>query len=143
MGLVSDFFLADEISLASIDLLRRPATDRRSVQAKGVEVVKLVQLQCIVDGSKFEDHLDELRSLLVRSASEDGPWVFSMPKPITKVLTSADDTTLQRLSEAWARTEEWSQDGATAREIASLLNKIAALARSSTNDEAMYVWVSL
>ena len=110
MALLSDFFIATPAEVQSLNIVRSPAKSFPSIQARAVEVVKLVQLQCILDGSVFKDHLKELDGLIIRSASDDGPWVITVPSIVTESLAQADEEKINRYGTAWASTEEWKLD---------------------------------
>ncbi len=144
MGLLSDFFIATNAEVKSLEISKSPAGSVPSVQARSVEVVKLTQLQCIIDGSVFSDHLEQLGTMRVRSEGDEGPWVFLVPDVITRTLAESDENRLQQIANAWASTEEWKMDGGKPEDIFPLLNKLGSLAkRAKVENREMYLWLSL
>lgn len=144
MGLLSDLFITTPPELQSLDIRQSPAQSLPSVRARRIEVVKLVQLQCIMDGSSFNDHLNSLGDMIVRSASDDGRWVVLVPNALTRALAEADRSQLEEMGRLWASTEEWLLDGGREEEIISLIKEIATLARKAVaGGQNLYCWISL
>ncbi len=144
MGLLSDFFVASKSEMDSLDIQQSPAKNLPSVQARRVEVVKVVQLQCIIDGSLFNDHLDDLDNMIVKEASDDGPWVLAVPKIITETLASADSRKIEDIGRSWALTKEWQTDGGNPEDVIPLVKQIGELAkRAQLEVKALYLWVCL
>ncbi len=82
--------------------------------------------------------------MIVRSAGDDGPWVISVPDVVTRTLGQSEAAELQRIAIAWASTEEWKRDRAKPKDIVSLIQGLAALAkRANAEKKEMYVWASL
>ena len=100
MGVLSDFFIATEKEVQSFDASASPVNSFPTLQARRIDVVKLVLLQCVMDGSTFDAHLDMLDTLLLRSESDDGPWVVIVPMDIQKALAIADDHQLNQYGTA-------------------------------------------
>ena len=143
MGLLSDFFIATTAEVDAFDINDGPAGSLPTFQAGSVDVVKLTQLQCIIDGSVFGDHLAELGRMRVRSEGDDGPWVFCVPDVITRTLAEADESRLQQIASAWALTEEWQLDGGRPEDLIPLLNNVGGLAkRANVENRGLYLWVS-
>jgi hypothetical protein len=143
MALLSDFFIATRAELDSLDIGKSPAGSLPAVQARSVEVVKLIQLQCIMDGSAFSDHLDQLGAMRVRSEGDDGPWVFRVPDIVTTTLAASEENRLQQIANAWALTDEWKMDRGRPQDILLLLNNLGSLAKQATvENREMYLWVS-
>jgi hypothetical protein len=144
MALLSDFFVATSSELNSLDANQSPAKLLPSIQSRSIEVVKLTQLQCIIDGSTFEEHLKELDNMIVKAASDDGPWIVLVPNAVTKALAEADQARLEDIGRSWASTEEWTRDSGKEEEIISVVKDIAKLAQQAEFDKRnMYLWVCL
>ncbi len=144
VGLLSDFFIATQAEVDALDIARSPAGSLPTLQARSIEVVKLTQLQCIVDGSQFSDHLKELGSMIVRSADDDGPWVILVPDVVTRTLAQSEASELQRIAIAWASTDEWQRDRAKPKDIVSLIQGLGTLAkRAKVDNREMYLWACL
>jgi hypothetical protein len=144
MGVLSDFFIATDDEAQSFDASSSPVNAFPTFQARRIDVVKLVLLQCAIDGSTFEAHLDLLDTLFLRSESDDGPWVLIVPIDIQKALASADDYQLDQYGIAWASTEEWISDGGKPGEVIACLKDLARLAKQAEKENRnIYLWVAL
>ena len=144
MPVLSDFFVAPLDEVLGFDAKRSPESLFPSIRAKGVEIVKLVQLQCIVEGSTFDDHLADLDSLFLRTEAESGPWVLTVPKTLQQSLATASEAELENIGQRWAATDEWIRDSGNPHEVAQLVREVAGLARKMKELVGdMYLWVSL
>jgi hypothetical protein len=144
MALLSDFFITTPSELNSLDINQSPAKLLPSIQSRSIDVVKLTQLQCVIDGSTFEEHLKELDNMIVKSASDDGPWIVLVPNAVTKALAESDQARLENIGRSWASTEEWTRDGGKKQEIISVVKDIAKLAQQTEFDKQnLYIWVCL
>jgi hypothetical protein len=143
MGLLSDFFIATKAEVDSLEIAKSPTGSLPAVQARSVEVVKLTQLQCVIDGSVFSDHLEQLGAMKVRSGGDDGPWVFLVPGVIATTLAESDASRLQQIANAWASTDEWKMDGGKPEDLFRLLTDLGSLAkRAGVEKRELYLWVS-
>jgi hypothetical protein len=144
MSVLTDFFVASPSEVQSMEVDQSPVGRFPGLQAKRTEVVMIVQLQCIVDGSRFEDHLGELDALFVRSETDDGPWIVRIPESLFAFLWSADADAVRVIGTRWAQTEEWKASGGTPDDIVSFLGQICELARvAKSGGKGLYVWMSL
>lgn len=144
MSLLSDFFIANPIEVQSFDAEKSPLKSFPTIQAKSIEIIKLIQLQRILDGSPFNDLIKDLDALTIRTVSDDGPWVILVPEIVVNSLAQADEHDLIQYGEAWASTEEWILDHGKTDDVIALIKDIAALARKTKDQEQnMYLWVSL
>jgi hypothetical protein len=144
MALLSDFFVAAANELDQLDLAKGPATHFRCLRASRTDVVKIVRLQCLVDGTRFEDRLGGLDSLFVRTAGDDGPWIIGVPEPLVSKLATCNEEEINSLGTRWAKTEEWVLDGGKPENIVPLLLEIVKLARQAEQEnKKLYVWISL
>jgi hypothetical protein len=144
MALLSDFFVATADEVNGLDLSQSPANRFLCLRARRTDVVKLVQLQCLVDGTRFQDHVRELDTLFVRSAGDKGPWVVIVPKPLVDALSESSDAQISALGRRWAETDEWVRDGGTPENIVPFLRDIVRLAQQSKREnKSLYIWISV
>ena len=117
MGLLTDFFIAAPSDIKALDISQSPVGSFPGLQAKNTDPVKIVRLQCCIDGRTFEEHMplvDEMYEKLVRDGGQEGPWIFRVPQILCDALASASPADIDRYGKAWAATEEWTTDGGTA-----------------------------
>jgi hypothetical protein len=144
MGLLTDFFIAAPTEIQGLDIARSPVGRFPGLHAKSTDPVKLVQLQCCIDGAASEERMPMLDEMLVRDAGEEGPWIFRVPQTLCDALASASPADIERHGKAWAITEEWRADGGTEAELVPYLGEIARLAaRARGGQRALYVWMCL
>jgi hypothetical protein len=144
MGLLTDFFIADPADIETLDISRSPIGEFAAIEGKRTDPVKIVRLQCCIDGSTFEERMPQLNEMLVREAAEDGPWIYRVPPALCEALASARAADLDRYGRAWAATEEWTLDGGTPAEIVPYLGQIAQLAsRAKAEQMSLFIWTSL
>jgi hypothetical protein len=144
MALLSDFFIASTNEIQSLNILQSPGKTFPAVQARAIELVKITKLQCIIDGSVFNDHIKDLDGMIVRSAGDDGPWIILLPNIITKTLLESNETKLADIGKSWAVTEEWVLDGGKPENIIPLIKNLTNLAKKAQAEKrSIYLWVSL
>jgi hypothetical protein len=144
MGLLTDFFVAAPTEIQSVDIAHSPVGSFPGLHAKRTDPVKLVQLQCCIDGATFEERMPLLDEMLVRDAGQEGPWIFRVPQTLSDALASAGPADIQTHGRAWAATDEWRADGGTEAELVPYLSEIAQLAsRARAEQRALYVWMCL
>ncbi len=114
------------------------------VHAKRVDPVKIVQLQCCIEGVPFEERLPLLDTMLVRDAGEDGPWIIRLPELLESSLASFSLADIDRYGRAWAATEEWQMDDGSPDWIVPFLGEISRLAASArAQQRSVFVLMSL
>jgi hypothetical protein len=143
MSSITDFFVARQDEALHRVLDRGPAGVFPAVQGGRADPVKILQLQCLLDGSTFEERLEDLDALLL-CGGDEGPWIASVPEIITRTLARASPEQLVDVASRWASTEEWMADGGTAENLMPWLRQIAVLAtQAEDSGRKLYVWTSL
>ena len=144
MGLLTDFFIAAPSDIDVLDISQSPVGRFPGLEAKRTDPVKIVQLQCCIDGRTFEEHLPLLDEMSVRDDGQEGPWLFRVPQILCDALASATPDDIDRHGRAWAATEEWTADGGTAADIVPYLAEIAQLAsRAKAEQRSLFMWMCL
>ena len=142
MGILSDFFLATPDQLSQLDISRGPVTTLPTVQARRIDLVKLATLQEVIEQSaSFGELVGALDSSM--EGDEDGPWVVPVSQSIVSALATANDDELAQFATAWAETDEWIADGGTAPDLQLLLTQLSRLARQTTTERFLFMWISL
>jgi hypothetical protein len=142
--MLTDFFIATTAEVQALDITRGPSAQVQCLRAKRTDPVKIVQLQCCIEGVPFEQRMPLLDTMLVREAAQEGPWVFRLPEALESTLASSSVSDIERYGRAWAATEEWQRDGGTPEQIVPFLAEIAHLASSArTQQSSVFVWMSL
>lgn len=75
MGYLTDFFVATPAEMQSVDIARTPVGSFPGLPAKRTDPVKLVQLQCCIDDTTFEERLPLLDEMLVRDGGTEAELV--------------------------------------------------------------------
>ena len=142
--MLTDYFVSTPVEVQALDIAQTPANSVSCLRAKRTDPVKIVQLQCCIDGVPFEQRMSLLDTMLVCQAGQEGPWIFRLPDVLERRLASASAEEIDRFGKAWAATEEWTRDGGTPRTIVTLLGAIAQLAvEARAQEQSVYFWMSL
>ena len=142
--MLSDFFTATADELANVDIATGPSTQAPCLRAKHVDPVKIVQLQCCIEGVEFEERISLLDEIFVRDGGDDGPWIIRLPEHLETALALFNPPDIDRYGRAWAETEEWQRDGGTPDLIIPLLGEIVRLvAAGRAEDQSTFVWICL
>ena len=142
--MLTDFFTATPAEVQALDISQSPSKSVRCLRAQLADPIKIVQLQCCIDGASFKTHEPLLDTMLVRQAADDGPWFFRLPEIIESRLATASPAELDRIGKTWAATEEWTRDGGTPQVIVPFLSAIAQFAvEARSQKRSVYIWMSL
>ena len=142
--MLTDFFVATPAEVKALDITQTPATSVRCLRAQRTDPVKIVQLQCCIDGASFAERMPLLDTMLMRQAGEEGPWIFKLPEVLESRLATASADELDRFGKLWAATEEWTRDGGTPQIIVPFLAAIAQFAvEARAQKRSVYIWMSL
>ena len=143
MGILTDFVIANDCDGSAIGEAIRPADRWPTLEAKGVDTIKLSTLYCSISGVEYSSDLE--RSFeLVGGNQDEGPWVFKFPEVVLDAIASVPTANFHAVAEAWASTEELQMDRWTshdAAEFITLIQKYAQKARST--NATMFLWMSL
>lgn len=141
--MLTDFFIATPAEVEALDIARGPSANGQCLRAKRTDPVKIVQLQCCIEGVPFEQRLPLLDEMMMRGG-EEGPWIFRVPNTLQSRLASASEQDIRQFGRAWAATEEWTRDGGTPENIVPFLQEIARLASQATAQQrSVFIWMCL
>ncbi len=171
MGILTDTFIASEAEIASTaPLAEGPLTRFPTVQAKGIDSVKLATLAAILAGDDLAHDPPDVQAFvagfvagierdfpLVRDlgapgdagdlseGSSRGPWIFRIPDTMTTRLARLSRAEMTRCGRRWAATEEWQLAKApSAGTVVKYLRRLCQLARRAGDPEQhMYLWIAL
>ena len=142
--MITDFFISTPSEVQALDIAQTPAITVRCLRATRADPVKIVQLQCCIDGASFKERMPLLDTMLVRHAGDEGPWIFRLPDVLESRLATASPDELDRFGKSWAATEEWTRDGGTPQIIVPFLAAIAQFAfEARAQQRSVYIWMSL
>lgn len=139
---LSDFFIADPGDAAALDIESSPIGRFPGFEAKGVEIVKILTLLSLIDGSDVMSNIDHIDSYFVQQSDET--WLVAIPDAIRSHLSTAGDQQLASLARRWAETEEWQLDGGEEEDLRWILDEMAKLSAEAThNNQKLYLWICL
>jgi hypothetical protein len=140
MGVLSDFFIADDSSVPQYDCGPNfPAEDR--CQFKSITPLEAAGVLAVLRGGGDRiEMMSEFRCLTPEDAEE---WTQSVPSDMTSSLGKLTDTEIpevaQRCADVTAEELGW-----TTTDFEAVLKELCALARrASSSGRAMYLWNSL
>jgi hypothetical protein len=142
MGIINDIFIASETDLIKLTVFDSPLDFFPGIDASGINKVKIAMLSNIVGNVKFDEALNE--QPLIKTISEQGPWISRIPDRLRDMLASLANQDLQKVAVKWGKTKEFAADGWKHKDIAMLLEKLAHLARQAQPDgKSLFLWTSL
>jgi hypothetical protein len=141
MSLLNEFFVAEPAEI-TVDVIRRGTAGRRpAVLASSFTHLTMALLLVAIEGRPEDEAVDRLDAFDV-VGEPDGPWVIRLPDALRDALAGATAGDLRRYAERWVRAEELA--GATAEDMAALLESLAPLARTGRGaGSSLYLWVCL
>ncbi|QGW80399.1 hypothetical protein [Variovorax paradoxus] len=143
MGILSDFVIADTGSGVQIGESINPIDRWPTLQAKGVETIKLATLYCAISGKDYHNDLQKSFQL-VGGDKEEGPWVFEFPGDILRCVARLDSSNLHGVAQAWQATEEVQMDGWSVDDASEFIRALSVHARDAVAAEkSLYLWLSL
>jgi len=138
----TDLFIASAQDVRKLDVSQSPVGRLPGFQADMVDPVKLAELLCCVDGSRFEDHFEWLESSTVRQDNPNDPAIFETPPGVTELLAKAQPAELDEYAQAWAETGQWIADGGTPEVTLPIVFCLAELSRRAQSEgKKVYVWM--
>ena len=142
MGVLSDLVVAPVGDAERVAHAQVPSQVFDGIDIKGIDSVRFGTLHSLLTGQAFEDLLPLYDPVV--TVSDEGPWVFQIPREIVALLAGLDDTRKSEVARQWAKTEEFALDRWTEREVASVLDSISTLAKKVIEpDQALFLWMSL
>lgn len=140
MGILTDYFIATRAEAQDMDADALPISRFDCAQLKGVDSVVLAQLDVLVRELPFTEAVDA--SELIHMASEEGPWVLSVPHELVERLAKMPDAETASLATRWIQCEEL--QGWTTEDAIFVLNQLRRLAsKAVSSNKEMFLWVSL
>jgi hypothetical protein len=141
VGVLTGLVCATESEIRAIDPDELLSGTLPGLEIKGTGLVELGTLLAIIEGDRFDVSLQQFPDV-VGQESEQGPWVFGFSETLLRHLASASPGELQRLADAWVKTEE--MEGWTQPEVLSRLTEIASFAQDSLQaGKPVHLWVAL
>lgn len=131
MGILTDLLIADEDDATQIANSQYPLGEFTGIDLKGIDSVKLTMLHSILSGVSWEDLQSQY--IPIAEGSDDGPWVFLLPKDLIDNLTKLDQSGVIQIGSQWGKTEEFQLDKWKQEDVITILQKIVQLARQAAN----------
>lgn len=140
---LSDFFIANPSEVENIDIETSPLQRFSGFESKGVEIVKILTLLSLIDGSDVMENIDNMNSYFVQQ-SDEGMWIVAVPEAIVSHLSEATDSRIESLAHDWTNTEEWQLDGGSQEDVRWVLQEMKKLsATAADNVQNVYLWICL
>ena len=143
MGVLSDFVIAGPDDGTAIGASFKPATTWSTLEAKGVDTIKLSTLYCSATGTGYFDGL-EASFEFVGGDKEEGPWVFKFPAEVLSVIAGISGEQTDIVAATWVQSEELQLDQWLLAEASEFIESLSAHARQAVaSNSALYLWLSL
>jgi hypothetical protein len=142
MGLLTDIFAATDVEANELALDKSPAGSFPCIQAKSLDPVKFCTLENILVGTETRALVRNIK--LLRQASDDGPWVFSVSRELFGALSTLDDGEIASVAQTWSQTDELRADRWDKVSATDVLVKIVVLAKQAkASGRTLFVWACL
>ena len=141
---LTEFVLADRVDAQRVCDSVSPSDEFKSMDAKGVDPVKLGMLYAIL--ADTEDVPDFVDDEPLCDGGEEGPWVMELPKDLVQRLARLDATQIGAAATKWANTEEFSSeyDDWTPELVHEVLSDLAKLCAQAVGaNKSVLMWMSL
>lgn len=141
VGVLTDYFVATADQAAAL-ALRGPQHGRLpAMQAKWILPMRLGALYAIIaDLGEADPEVDEP----VDVDRPDGPWLTVIRDEVTAAIAAVSDESVASVGNAWAMTEEWQRDPASAEEVIAIVRELRKLAQhAGPPARRMYLWMCL
>lgn len=116
-----------------------------TLEAKGIDQVKLASLRFILRGEPPEDHavIQYMKSFDAQAdGGDEGPWIDSLPEDLVGLLATIAASDIPNLAAAWANTDEAKLDRWVAADVESLLAELSAFAAGAVaQGKRVLLWV--
>jgi len=143
MGILTDFVIADAGSGNDLGESFNPSEQWPTLQAKGIETIKLATLYCAITGNCYHNDIQESFEF-VGGDKEEGPWVFEFPSEILHAIACVSEPQVQGIAHQWASTDEMKMDRWSPEEAATFISELSAHASRATDaGKSLYLWLSL
>lgn len=148
MGVLSELVIADEMDAQAVGESDSPSRQWDGIAWKSIDQIKLSTLWVLlggvpVDTDEVMQKLDTFKLLF--EESENGPWVFLIPRELRDRLAemgSKELEDLDQLTRSWATTDEmqgWHQS-----EVVELIHDLSDLSeRAKLDGKELLLWMSL
>ena len=139
MGLLTNIFVAP--TNAPPDADEEPEVEPGAgIQLKSITSLNLSTLWAIIEAVPWTpDFMDGFESL---STEAEGPWLERCPREFVKALRKVDTKNLDRISKAWAATDE--MEGWDPGDARALVEELTRLAPAADNaGRSLYIWTCL
>jgi hypothetical protein len=118
-----------------------------TLEAKGIDQVKLASLRFILKGEPPEDNavIQYMKSFDIHAdGGAEGPWIDSLPEDLVGLLAAIPVADIPNLATAWANTEEAQLDRWLAADVEPVLGELSALAAGAVaQGKRLLLWVCL
>lgn len=124
MGLITDFVIAEVGIGGELGAADNPSDHWPTLQAKGVETIKLATLFCAITGVTYHNNIQKSFPL-VGGNEEEGPWVFLFPPEILAAIAGVETSQVAAIAQKWAATEDLSMDGWSVPDASIFIRELA------------------
>jgi hypothetical protein len=141
MGILVNFISADEDDIEAIGEAEHPVAEWSGVEARDIDVAKIVTLHMLLTGEYMEDVIYAYEPVYGDVTGEP-PIVLRLPDAMTERLASLEEEVAEAVGEELASTEIFEMSNVPFEEVQSLVAELAELARiAESQGQAIFVWM--
>ena len=137
MSMPAIFFTAAD-AVAKTVHLNHTLPQEDVAELSSVDTLKMSTLWAIIDEEPWDVKLMDAFDEIYATKEE---WLYRIPEALTKKVALLDDSKLDRVSKAWAATDEMLCEPSEAAELFRLIAEVAA--RSIHTHRSLFLYTSL
>jgi len=142
MGVLSDVIVASAAEAQRVLDVDSGARPWPWAPMKGIDHVKLGQLEAVFRGGAYDPGFVEACELL--ASADESVWVFRIPDILTDQLARLGPSAMKAPASEWAKAEEFALDRWTPQQVEEALSELASLAvKARATGKDLLLWMSL
>ena len=142
VGLLTSVVIADFSDAKAIEQSSNPVETWEGFDARGIDPVKLEQLQLLVQKESSTEQADVTFPLL--AGADEGPWVFGFPQGFTALLAKLTPPTLLQVTRQWLETDELLMDNWQLQETRTVLTSLQCVAQKAlAQNRSLIICISM
>ena len=141
--MLTDIFIAAPSDAEAICSATAPNQNWACLQLKGLDNIKLASLLSTLGDDENAAAL-EGETLLIFTASSDGPWIFALPEKLKDLLANLHASEVSSVASRWASHEELKSDGWSKEDVETLLGMLIDFSQSAIEaNKPLLLWMCL
>jgi predicted DNA-binding protein len=141
MGILVNFISADEDDLEAIGESLRPVDEWSGVEARDIDIAKLITLHTLLTGEGVEDVMYAYEPVY-GDVTGAPPLILRLPDEVKQRLAALQEESVEAVAEELAATEVFEYSQISFEEVEALIADLAELGRiAESQEQTLFVWM--